>query len=136
MRYLGASHGHSLVGEAKYQTLLALSQAANARRELTSVLEAVMEALDGLVPVDLTGVVTRGTGGLRALAAHFHSAPRRPGESHGSYVDHGRRTAPQRSGVEAAHEIEERLLLPWLTPTGAETRFVAKAPSLRSHHCA
>ncbi len=74
-------------GEAKYQTLLAVSQAANARRELSSVLEAVMEALDGLVPVDLAGVVTRGTGGLRALAAHFRSVPRRPGESHGSYVE-------------------------------------------------
>ena len=74
-------------GEAKYQTLLAVSQAANARRELSSVLEAVMGALDGLVPVDLAGVVTRGTGGLRALAAHFRSVPRRPGESHGSYVE-------------------------------------------------
>jgi formate hydrogenlyase transcriptional activator len=74
-------------GEAKYQTLLAVSQAANARRELSSVLEAVMEPLDGLVPVDLAGVVTRGAGGLRALAAHFRSVPRRPGESHGSYVE-------------------------------------------------
>ena len=74
-------------GEAKYQTLLAVSQAANARRELSSVLEAVMDALEGLVPVDLIGVVTRGPGGLRALAAHFRSVPRRPGESHGAYVE-------------------------------------------------
>src|SRR6187397_2262422 len=74
-------------GEAKYQSLLAVSQAANAHRELSSVLEAVMEPLDGLVPVDLAGVVTRGAGGLRALAAHFRSVPRRPGESHGSYVE-------------------------------------------------
>src|SRR4029450_5468441 len=86
MRYRAPRMDTRWSGEAKYQTLLAVSQAANARRELSSGLEAGMEALDGLVPVDLAGVVTRGAGGLRALAAHFRSVPRRPGESHGAYV--------------------------------------------------
>jgi formate hydrogenlyase transcriptional activator len=73
-------------GEAKYQTLLAVAQAANSRRDLSSVLDTVAEALEGLVPIDLTGVVAREERGLRALAACLHSAPRRPGESHESYV--------------------------------------------------
>jgi formate hydrogenlyase transcriptional activator len=73
-------------GEAKYQTLLAVAQAANSRRDLSSVLDAVTEALEELVPIDLTGVVVREERGLRALAAHFRSAPRHPGESHDSYV--------------------------------------------------
>ena len=39
-------------GEAKYQTLLAMAQAANSQRDLSSVLQAVADALEGLVPVD------------------------------------------------------------------------------------
>ena len=38
-------------GEAKYQALLAVAQAANSRRDLSSVLDAVASALEALVPV-------------------------------------------------------------------------------------
>jgi hypothetical protein len=37
-------------GEAKYQALLAVAQAANSRRELSSVLHVVATALEELVP--------------------------------------------------------------------------------------
>jgi formate hydrogenlyase transcriptional activator len=74
-------------GEARYKTLLAVAQAANSRRDLSSVLDAVSEAVEGLVPIDLTGVVARAETGLRALAACFRSAPRRPDESHESYIE-------------------------------------------------
>jgi hypothetical protein len=40
-------------GEAKYQALLAVAQAANSRRDLSSVLQAVAGGLEGLVPIDL-----------------------------------------------------------------------------------
>jgi formate hydrogenlyase transcriptional activator len=73
-------------GEAKYQTLLAVSQAANARRELSSVLEAVMGALDAIVPIDLIGALTHEPAGVRARGLCFRGNPRLPGESHTAYV--------------------------------------------------
>ncbi len=39
-------------GEAKYETLLAVAQAANSQRDLSRVLQAVAGALEGLVSVD------------------------------------------------------------------------------------
>jgi formate hydrogenlyase transcriptional activator len=74
------------VGEAKYQALLAVAQAANSRRDLSSVLDAVAGALEDLVPIDLIGVVTHEPASVRARAIHFRSAPRGCGESQDAYV--------------------------------------------------
>jgi formate hydrogenlyase transcriptional activator len=73
-------------GEAKYQALLAVAQAANSRRELSSVLDVVATALEDLVPVDLIGVVTHEPEKVRARAIYFRSAPRGSGESQDAYV--------------------------------------------------
>jgi hypothetical protein len=73
-------------GEAKYQALLAVAQAANSRRELSSVLNVVAGALERLVPVDLIGVVTHTPETVRARAIYFRSAPRGSGESQEGYV--------------------------------------------------
>jgi formate hydrogenlyase transcriptional activator len=74
-------------GETKYQALLAVAQAANSRRDVSSVMDAVAGALEKLVTIDMIGVVTREGAGLRPLGVYFRGAPRRPGENHGSYVD-------------------------------------------------
>jgi formate hydrogenlyase transcriptional activator len=73
-------------GEAKYQALLAVAQAAHSRRDLSSVLDAVASALEGLMPVDLIGVVTHEPEAVRARAVYFRSAPRGSGESQDAYV--------------------------------------------------
>jgi formate hydrogenlyase transcriptional activator len=73
-------------GEAKYQALLAVAQAANSCRDLSSVLEVVAGALQELVPIDLIGVVTHERDTVRARAIHFRRAPRGAGESHEAYV--------------------------------------------------
>ncbi len=73
-------------GEARYQALLAVAQAANSRRDLSSVLDAVASALEALVPVDLIGVVTHEREGVRARGVHFPGAPRDSRESQGAYV--------------------------------------------------
>jgi len=73
-------------GEAKYQTLLSVAQAANSRRDLSSVVDAVAAALRELVPLDVIGVVTHEREGLRALAGHFPALPRSAGETHAGYV--------------------------------------------------
>jgi formate hydrogenlyase transcriptional activator len=73
-------------GEAKYQTLLAVAQAANAQRDLSRVLDAVAGALEPLVPVDLVGVVTHEGGGVRLRAISVRNAPRRSGESQEALV--------------------------------------------------
>jgi len=73
-------------GEAKYRTLLAVSQAANSQRDLTSVLEAVADALDEIVPIDLVGVLTHEPAGVRVRGLCFRADPRLPGESQAAYV--------------------------------------------------
>jgi formate hydrogenlyase transcriptional activator len=73
-------------GEAKYQALLAVAQAANARRDLSSVLDAVAGALEDLVPIDLIGVVTHEPAWVRARAIYFRRAPRDSGETQDAYV--------------------------------------------------
>jgi formate hydrogenlyase transcriptional activator len=73
-------------GEAKYQALLAVAQAANSRRDLSMVLDAVAGALEDLVPIDLIGVVTHEPAWVRARAIHFRRAPRDSGESQDAYV--------------------------------------------------
>ncbi len=73
-------------GEAKYQALLAVAKAAHSQRDLSSVLEAVAEALDGLVSVDLIGAVTHERGAVRARALYVRSAPRLSNEGQDAYV--------------------------------------------------
>jgi formate hydrogenlyase transcriptional activator len=73
-------------GEAKYRALLAVSQAANSQRDLSSVLEATAAALEGLVPVDGMGVFTYEGERYRIRAIHARNAPRRSGESQQAYL--------------------------------------------------
>jgi formate hydrogenlyase transcriptional activator len=73
-------------GEAKYRALLAVAQAANSRRDLSSVLDTVAGALEGLVPIDLIGVVTHAPETVRARAIYFRRAPRASGERQDAYV--------------------------------------------------
>jgi signal transduction histidine kinase len=73
-------------GEAKYRALLAVAQAANSCRDLSSVLDAVAGALQHLVSADLIAVVTHERDFARARAIHFRRAPRGPAESHAGYV--------------------------------------------------
>ena len=73
-------------GEAKYQTLLAVAQAANSQRDLSSVLQAVAGALEGLVPVDGLFVFTYEGGSARNRAIYLRGAPRRSGESQQAYL--------------------------------------------------
>jgi hypothetical protein len=67
-----------------------VAQAANSRRDVSSVVDAVAGALEKLVPIDVIGVVTREAAGLRPLGAYFRSAPRRPGETALMSTDVGR----------------------------------------------
>ena len=77
---------HRWSGEAKYQALLTVAQVANSRRELSSVLEAVADGLEGLVPIDLIGVVTHEREAVRARGIYFRSTPRGSGERQDAYV--------------------------------------------------
>ena len=88
-------------GEAKYQALLAVAQAANSQRDLSSVLEAVAGALEGLVPVDLIGVFTHERGGARDRAIYVRSDPRRSDESQEAYV---RRISERTGATESTYE--------------------------------
>jgi formate hydrogenlyase transcriptional activator len=73
-------------GEAKYQALLGVAQAANSRRDLSSVLEAVAGSIEALVPIDLVVAVTHEGGGVRARALYVRSAPRLSNEGQDAYV--------------------------------------------------
>ncbi len=73
-------------GEAKYRALLAVAEAANSRRDLGSVLDAVASALEGLVPIDAIGVMTREGERIQPLAVHSRSEPRRDDESDRAYA--------------------------------------------------
>jgi formate hydrogenlyase transcriptional activator len=63
-------------GEEKYRALLSVAEAANSRRDLTSVLEAMAAGLEPLVAVDLMGVVTHEGEDARARAIYVRSDPR------------------------------------------------------------
>jgi formate hydrogenlyase transcriptional activator len=78
--------GSEWQGQAKYQALLAVAQAANSHRDLSSVLDVVAGALERLVPIDVIGVVTHEPEMVRARAIYFRSAPRAGGESQEAYV--------------------------------------------------
>ncbi len=73
-------------GEAKYRALLAVAQAANSRRDLSSVLDVVASALERLASIDLIGVVTHEREAVRARAIYFRSAPRGLGEAQDAYL--------------------------------------------------
>ncbi len=88
-------------GEAKYRALLAVAEAANARRDLSSVLDAVAEALESLVPIDAIGVVTREGLAIRRLAVYFRGDPRHAGESDQAYV---RRISEATGAGDGRHE--------------------------------
>jgi formate hydrogenlyase transcriptional activator len=73
-------------GEAKYHALLAVAQAANSHRDLSSVLQAVAGALEGLVSVDGLFVFTYEGGRARNRAIYLRGAPRRSAESEQAYL--------------------------------------------------
>jgi formate hydrogenlyase transcriptional activator len=73
-------------GEAKYQALLSVAQAANSQRELSRVLDVLAHALEELVPIDIIGVVTHEPEMVRARAIYHRSVPRGSGESQDAYV--------------------------------------------------
>ena len=92
-------------GEAKYQTLLAVSQAANSQRDLSSVLEAVAGALLGLVSVDGLGVFTYEGERARIRAVYYRPVPRRAGESQQAYL---RRFSEAAGATEGTHPARVR----------------------------
>jgi formate hydrogenlyase transcriptional activator len=105
-------------GGAKYEALLAVALAANSRRELSDVVEAVAGAVHELVPIDLIGIVTHEGDTVRARAIHVRSEPRSPGESHGAFVLRFLESTGGRSGgwrhtpfVRDAMELERRTLV-------------------------
>jgi formate hydrogenlyase transcriptional activator len=73
-------------GEAKYQALLAVSQAANSQRDLSSVLQAVAGALEVLVSVDAIFVFTYEGERAQNRAIYLRRTPRGPGESQQAYL--------------------------------------------------
>jgi formate hydrogenlyase transcriptional activator len=74
-------------GEAKYRAILAVSVAANERLDLSGLLEAVVVALDDLVPIDNIGVVGPKGGASKSLSGHMRSNPRHGGEAERAYLD-------------------------------------------------
>jgi len=90
-------------GEARYQALLAVAQAANSRLDLSSVLDAVAAALSDLVPIDGIGVMTREGQTLRPLAIHHRQEPRRDDESPRDYV----RRVTDAAGLERERPLEQ-----------------------------
>jgi len=68
-------------GEEKYRLLLQVSEAANARRDLAGVLDAVAIALKPFVPVDAIAAITVEGGLARVHAVHIEGVERRDGES-------------------------------------------------------
>ncbi|HET7452373.1 MAG TPA: sigma 54-interacting transcriptional regulator [Thermoanaerobaculia bacterium] len=67
-------------GEEKYRLLLQVSEAANARRDLAGVLEAVARALKPFVPVDAIAAITIEGDVARTHAIHIEGVEHRPGE--------------------------------------------------------
>jgi formate hydrogenlyase transcriptional activator len=70
-----------LDGESMYRLLLQVAEAANAERDLTGVLEAVVGALEGALPVDGAAVVTIDGEHLNPHAIFVRGVERREGES-------------------------------------------------------
>jgi len=68
-------------GEEKYRLLLQVSEAANARRDLAGVLDAVAIALKPFVPVDAIAAITVEGSLARVHAVHIEGVERRDGES-------------------------------------------------------
>jgi hypothetical protein len=97
-------------GEAKYQALLAVAQAANSRRDLSSVLDAVASALEDLVPIDLIGVVTHEPAWVRARAIHFRARRGTPARARTPTCG-GSRKQPVRRGTDGS--IRPSCATPW-----------------------
>jgi formate hydrogenlyase transcriptional activator len=66
--------------------LLAVAEAANSRLDLSSVLDVLAAAVEGLVPIDGIGVITRQGETFCPLAVHSRDDRRRADESHSEYV--------------------------------------------------
>ena len=92
-------------GEAKYRALLAVAQAANSQRDLSDVLAAVADALEGLVSVDGLAVFTYEGDRARIRAVYYRVIPRRAGESQEAYL---RRFSEASGGVEGTHVARVR----------------------------
>ena len=89
-------------GPDKYRVLLSVAQAANSRRDLSSLLEVIAGALETLVPIDGIAVLTHEPAGVRVRALHLRTAPRRPGESQAAYL--GRITVATGSGGQETYQ--------------------------------
>ena len=74
-------------GEAKYRAILAVSEAANEHLDLSGLLEAVVVALEDLVPIDNIGVVGPEGGPSKSISGHMSSNPRHRGEAERAYLD-------------------------------------------------
>jgi formate hydrogenlyase transcriptional activator len=74
-------------GETKYRAMLAVAEATNAHLDLSSVLDAVSEALAQLVPVDVLALVTRDGEVARMLGGHVGPQPRRSDEAAEAYFE-------------------------------------------------
>jgi len=74
------THSCPKSGEEKYRLLLQVSEAANAQRDLSGVLEAVARALKPFVPVDAIAAITIEGDVARTHALHIEGVQRRPGE--------------------------------------------------------
>ena len=73
-------------GESRYRAILAVAEAANAQLDLSALLDAVVVALEDLVPVDAVGVIARDGEAPRAIGAHVRSHPRRSDEPEAAYI--------------------------------------------------
>jgi len=76
----------SLTAEEKFRLLLAISEAANSRLELSSVLEEVAAALDPSFPVDAVAVTTVDGEFLVPHALHIRGVEHREGDSFADVV--------------------------------------------------
>jgi formate hydrogenlyase transcriptional activator len=74
-------------GEAKYRAILTVSEAANEHLDLSGLLEAVVVALEDLVPIDNIGVVGPEGGPSKGVSGHIGSKPRHRGEAETAYLD-------------------------------------------------
>ena len=73
-------------GEEKYRALLEISEAANRHLELSRVLDSVAAALQGLVPIDGVGLMTREGEVFRPVAVYHRNVSRGEGETELAYI--------------------------------------------------
>jgi len=101
-------------GEAKYRALLEISEAANRHLELSRVLDSVATALQGLVPIDAVGVMTREGEVLRPLAAYHREVSRDDGETEAAYL----RRLTKADSLRESERPEARAVVAQMARTG------------------